>query len=313
MQVYHAIDQIPYEKGSCLTIGTFDGIHLGHQKIIGELVQRSHQKKGRSVLITFHPHPQLVIQKKTNPIDLLTPIEEKLTILEGLGLDAVLVIPFTDELVNMEPEIFVDKVLVQSVGVSEFILGYNHVFGRGQRGDVKLIGELGKHHHFTVEVIGPVSISGDIISSTKIRQMLHQGDIIKANQYLGRNYRLEGIVKKGNHIGQKLGFPTANIKVIGEHKLLPKNGVYAVLIDIEDGQFSGMANIGYRPTVNGKHQETEVHIHYFSGDLYHQHIAVEFIQRIRDERQFESTGALISQIERDRINSIEMLSKNMRR
>ncbi len=313
MQVYQSIDQIPYEKCSYVTIGTFDGIHLGHQKIIEELVQKSRQRKGRSVLVTFHPHPQSIVHKKTHPIDLLTPLDEKLEKLEELGLDVVLVIPFTDKLVNMEPEIFIDEILVQSVGVSEFILGYNHVFGRGQRGDAKLISELGKRYHFTVEVVGPVNIGGDIISSTKIRQMLHRGDIIKANQCLGRNYRLIGIVKKGNHIGQKLGFPTANIEVVGDQKLIPKNGVYAVLVLIEGTPFSGMANIGFRPTVDGKHQEIEVHIHQYSGNLYHQRIEIVFVQRIRDERRFESTEALISQIKQDRISSIKILSKNTRR
>ncbi len=294
-------------------MGTFDGIHLGHQKIIEELVRKSREKKGRSVLVTFHPHPQSIIHRKTHSVGLLTPLDEKLAILKKLNLNVVLIIPFTDELVNMEPETFIDNMLVQSIGVCEFVLGYNHVFGHGQRGNVKLISELGKRLHFTVEVVGPVSINGDIISSTKIRQMLHQGDIIEANQYLGWNYRLEGIVKKGNHVGQKLGFPTANIEVVGEQKLLPKNGVYAVLVDIEGKQFSGMANIGFRPTVDGKHQEIEVHIHHFSGDLYYQHIGIEFIQRIRDERQFESMDALISQIEADRISSMEILSKNVRR
>lgn len=313
MQVYKSIDHIPYEKNSHLTMGAFDGIHAGHRNIIAELVRRSEKKNHRSVLVTFYPHPQSIVQKNKSPIDLLTPLDEKVAILEGLGLDAVLVIPFTEGLVKMEPEVFIRDMLIQSVGVCEFIVGYNHVFGRAHKGNAEVIVALGKRYHFSVEVIKAVSINGDMVSSTKIRQMLHQGDIIKANQYLGRNYRLEGIVKKGNHIGQKIGFPTANIEVVGERKLIPKNGVYAVRVTVEGKQFFGMTNIGYRPTVDGKHQEIEVHIHHFAGNLYHQKIEIEFVQHIRDEKQFDSIDTLISQIELDRISSMEMLSKNLRR
>lgn len=313
MQIYRSIDHIPYEKNTHLTIGTFDGIHVGHQHIIEELVRRAQKEKHRSVLVTFYPHPQSIIQKNKSVINLLTPLDEKLIILQEFGLDAVLVIPFTDALVKMEPEMFIHDILVQGIGVCDFIVGYNHVFGRAHRGNAELIAVLGKHYHFAIEVVKPVHINGDLISSTKIRQMLCQGHIIKANQYLGRNYRLIGIVKKGNHVGQKIGFPTANIKVVGEHKLIPKNGVYAVRVNFKGKQFSGMANIGFRPTVDGKHQEVEVHIHHFSGNLYRQKIEVEFVQRIRDEKQFDSIDTLISQIELDRISSIEMLSKNMRR
>ncbi|MCJ7812688.1 bifunctional riboflavin kinase/FAD synthetase [bacterium] len=296
-----------------MTVGTFDGIHLGHQYIIQELVRRSQEKKDRSVLVTFHPHPQSIIRQKNDSMQLLTPLDEKLTILENFNLDVVLIIPFTKKMLDMEPETFIHDVLVQHVGVYEFIIGYNHAFGRERRGDVELINALGKRYHFSVDVVNPVQVEGDIISSTKIRQMLSEGAVSKVNRYLGRNYRLEGVVKKGNNRGQKFGFPTANIDVIGEQKVIPKNGVYAVLVTIEGDQYLGMTNIGYRPTVDGKHLEIEVHVHNFSGNLYHKHIQIEFIQRIRDEKQFESVDALVLQIERDRVSSIEMLSDDLRR
>ncbi len=313
MQVFRSINGFPYEKNSHLTIGTFDGIHLGHQCIVQELVRRSQGKKDRSVLVTFHPHPQSIIRRKNDSMKLLTPLDEKLTILNHFNLDVVLIIPFTKKMLSMEPETFISDMLVQHVGVCEFIIGYNHAFGRERRGGVEIISELGKRFHFSVDVINPVYMEGDVISSTKIRQMLSEGDISKANRYLGRNYRIEGIVKEGNNRGQKFGFPTANIGVIGEQKAIPKNGVYAVLVSVEGNQYFGMTNIGCRPTVDGKHQEIEVHIHNFSGNLYHQHIYVEFIQYIRDEKQFASVDALVSQIEQDRISSIDILSEHLRR
>lgn len=311
MNIYRSIDEIPYQKESHLTIGTFDGIHLGHRKIIEDLVSRAGQKNARSVLVTFYPHPQTVVRARKSPIQLLTPIDEKIALLQTFGLDAVLVIPFTQELSRIEPKTFVEEILVRSIGVREFIIGYNHRFGRGRRGGKDLLEELGPLFDFSVDVVKPVEIEGEGVSSTRIRHLFLEGKIRRGNCFLGRRYSLEGIVRRGSHLGEKIGFPTANLEVIGENKLIPGDGVYAVMVYLDGERLLGMANIGYKPTLDGTHRCIEVHIHDFSGHLYGKTLQVEFVDRIRDERRFGSVEALISQIEHDRRRSVELLSNNV--
>ena len=311
MKVYKSIDEIPYQRDSYLTIGTFDGIHLGHKKIIQTLVWSAQQKKCRSVIVTFDPHPQTVVRTKEVPIALLTLIDEKISLLEELGVDVVLILPFSKELARLEPEVFINDILVSKIGVQKFIIGYNHAFGHERKGSEKLLKELGNKFDFSVEVVSPVMVDNEAVSSTRIRHYLLKGDIHRANLLLGRNYTIEGIVKKGKNIGRKFGFPTANIDVIGENKLVPKDGVYAVVVYVKGNMFQGMANIGYKPTISGSSWSVEIHIHNFSDDLYNEKLKVEFIDRIRDEKRFDSIEALISQIEKDREKSIELLSKNL--
>jgi len=311
MKVYRSIGEIPYQENSCLTIGTFDGIHLGHRGIIDDLVKKAQQRETRSVLVTFYPHPQAVVQTRKSPVRLLTPLNEKIELLEGLGLDVLLVIPFSFELARMEPEQFVEEILVQHIGIHEFIIGYNHAFGRKRRGDVALLKRLGKRHSFTVAVVPAVRIDNEVISSTRIRRLLLDGQVHQARRFLGRNYTLEGKVEKGQRLGKEFGFPTANLDVIGEGKLVPGDGVYAVVVHVNGERFPGMANIGCKPTLDGRYRGIEVHIHRFSGDLYGKQLKVEFIERIRDEKQFDSVNALVSQIELDRKKSLGLLSKNL--
>jgi len=310
MKVYRSVDEVPYREDSYLTIGTFDGIHLGHKKIIQTLVRRARQKKCRSVVVTFYPHPQTIVRSREVPIALLTPVDEKIALLEELGPDVVLIIPFSQELAHLKPEVFVADILVSKVGVREFIIGYNHAFGHGRKGSEKLLKKLGDQFDFSVDVIPPVKIDNEPVSSTRIRRYILDGNIHRANLLLGRNYTVGGTVKKGKNIGKKFGFPTANIDVIGGNKLVPKDGVYAVIVYFEGRTFRGMANIGYKPTVDGSSWNVEIHIHDFSADLYNEKLKVEFIDRIRDEKRFNSIEALISQIEKDREKSIELLSKN---
>jgi len=311
MIVYRDVDEVPYRKDSYLTIGTFDGIHLGHKKIIQTLVWNAQQKRCRSVVVTFYPHPQTVVRTKEVPIALLTPVDEKIVLLESLGPDVVLILPFSQELARLKPEIFVSEILVSKIGVQKFIIGYNHAFGQGRKGSEKLLRELGSQFDFSVDVVSPVKVGNEPVSSTRIRHYLLDGNVHRANLLLGRNYTVEGIVKKGKNIGEKFGFPTANIDVIGENKLVPKDGVYAVIVYIKGKMFQGMANIGYKPTVDGSSWNVEIHIHNFSDDLYNEKLRVEFIDRIRDEKRFDSIDALISQIKKDREKSIELLSKNL--
>ena len=313
MKVYRTIDEISFREDSILTLGTFDGIHLGHQKIIEKLVYEARQKKARSVLVTFYPHPQTVVNSRRERIELLTPLNEKVEILENTGLDVVIFIPFTRELANTEPEVFIEDLLLKHVGIRKFVIGYNHAFGRGRRGEEKLFQELGKRLDFSVEVISPVMMDGESISSTRIRTLLKEGNVRRANRLLGWNYSLYGLVKKGEKLGEKIGFPTANVDVLGENKLVPRDGVYAVIVKIEGEKLTGMANLGFKPTVQGKRRGLEVHIHEFEGDLYGKRLKIMFIQRLRDEKQFDSMDALVTQIELDQQKSMELLSKYIRR
>lgn len=310
MKVYKSIEKIVYQENSLLTIGTFDGIHLGHQKIISNLVQEAQEGKARSVLVTFYPHPQTVIQTQRSPIELLTPLEEKIVLLESLCLNVVVVLPFTQQLARLGPEDFVKDFLVQTIGIRELVLGSNHAFGQGRKGGVELLQKLGEQFGFTVHVVPTVEIDRAVVSSTRIRYLLLNGKVRQANRFLGRNYTLIGVVKKGKSLGRKLGIPTANIDVLGEKKLVPGDGVYAVVVHFNKKRLPGVTNIGHSPTIHGKDRGIEVHIHDFSGDLYGKKLKIEFIDRIRDEKQFHSLDGLISQIEVDREKSLEILSKN---
>jgi len=313
MKIYCSIDGIPRQKNSILTIGTFDGIHLGHRKIIDELVRRAQKKKVRSVLITFSPHPQTVLKTRKPVVKLLTTVEEKIQILDGLGMDVMFVIPFSLEIARMEPLDFVKEIVVRYVGVSEFIIGYNHAFGKERKGEKGLLQQAGKRFGFSVDVVPPVEIAGKTVSSTRIRNLLAQGRIREANSLLGRNYSLEGRVVRGNHLGREIGFPTANIRVMDENKLVPSDGVYAVFVHIGEERRAGMMNIGFKPTVAGTQRSMEIHIHDFSGDLYNHRLKIECVDRIRNEIRFDSVNTLASQMAADKEKTIALLSKHFRR
>ena len=313
MQSYRSIEHIPYRKDSHVTLGTFDGIHRGHRKIISELVHRAKSHDARSVLITFDPHPQDIIRGDGKAIGLLNTLDEKLQLLEILELDALLVLPFNESLRRMEPSRFVEELLVHRVGMQEFILGFNHAFGKQRRGNVELLEELGKRYRFHVDVIPPVEVDGNVVSSTRIRSLLRDGKVNVANRLLGRPYSLEGIVRSGNRLGIELGFPTANIEVKGKDKLVPADGVYAVSVILGDRELVGTANLGFSPTVDGDTHRLEVHIHDFSDDVYDHPLQIRFVDRIRDEEKFDTVEALVKQMEKDKKRSMHIVSRKLRR
>ncbi len=313
MNVYRSVEDIPYTHSSCLTIGTFDGIHLGHQQIIGRLITCANQTRSRSVLVTFFPHPKNVIGASDQPMMLLTTLEEKLPLIESLGIDSVLVIPFTPTLSMIKPEMFVESILVQEVGMGSIIIGYNHAFGHSRKGTTELLQRLGQKHLFSVEVVPPVFDDDEPISSTRIRSCVLDGDVLSAHRMLSRPYCITGEVIHGEKRGQRLGFPTANLTILGEHKLIPKDGVYAVTIHLNNHTYLGMANIGCRPTVDGDQRQVEVHVHQYEGDLYGKVLQVSIIQRIRDEIRFQSTDDLVKQMQKDKIQTLQLLSKHFRR
>jgi riboflavin kinase/FMN adenylyltransferase len=307
MNVFRSIEEIPHQKNSYITLGTFDGIHVGHREILEQLVKKSHHEKSRSVLVTFFPHPKSVVKTREDFIAILTPLEEKIEILQDSGLQNLLVLSFTQELARMVPEEFIKNIFVKGIGVKGLIIGYNHAFGRNREGSEELLNCIGRQFGFTVDVIPPVLVEGKPVSSTRIRQLLMEGEVQQAGKILGNHYQIRGIVQKGRHFGKKLGFPTANLDVLGDHKLIPKDGVYAVFVTFEEVKYKGMANLGFKPTFDSKEHSLEVFIHDFSGDIYNKLLTIEFIHRIRDEKKFDSLDSLKSQIESDRIISLKFL------
>jgi len=292
-------DEIDPDPQSVLTVGTFDGVHRGHQAIIEYLRTRSREKEGVSTLVSFDPHPRSVVHGKDVP--LLTTVRERADILEELGIDRLVVIPFSEEFAQLKPEKYVTEVLVQRIGLQEITVGYDHRFGRNRAGDVDLLRKLGPDYGFQVDVIPAQEVDHDVVSSRRIRTVLREeGDVGKAEELLGRPYQLEGVVARGEGRGRQIGYPTANLALQDARKLIPKRGVYATLVQLPDGsRHGGMMNIGRRPTFDGMDVTVEVHLFDFDGDLYGERLSVQFLQRLRDEQKFDSPDALVMQLSED--------------
>jgi len=286
-------------KKTIITIGTFDGVHIGHQKILSQLIDYSKENNKKSLLLTFFPHPRMVLQKNSD-IKLINTIDEKIELLDNLGLDELLIQPFNRDFSRLSAFEFVRDILVNKLNVSKLFIGYDHRFGKNREGNFEQLQEYGEMFEFEVEEISAQSLNDINISSTKIRKALEKGKISKANSYLGYHFMLTGEVVFGKNLGTKIGFPTANIAVKETYKLIPKNGVYVVKSTIEGNLFFGMMNIGNRPTVEGKHQTIEVYFFDFNGDLYGKKIRVELLKFLRDERKFDSINDLKKQLHKDK-------------
>ena len=250
-----------------MTIGTFDGIHIGHQKILGDLIQSAKEQNTKSVVLTFFPHPRMVLQKNVN-IELLNTIEEKSKLLEQMGLDYLIIHPFSKEFSRLTALDFVRDILVNQLNTSKLIIGYDHHFGKNREGNIDQLREYSHLYDFEVEEIPAQDIDDVSVSSTKIRNALHEGHLKTANNYLGYSFMIHGTVVNGKKLGGKIGYPTANIDVKEEYKLIPKTGVYVIQSEIDGTRYFGMMNIGYRPTVDGKHQTIEAHFLNFDDRLY---------------------------------------------
>lgn len=295
-------------KPSVVTIGTFDGVHLGHQKIIERLKIVAREKGLKSVILTFFPHPRMVLQSGVD-IKLLNTIEERQVMLSQLGVDYLVIKEFTKDFAKLAAEQYVKEFLVDGLNAKYIIVGYDHRFGKNRRADIKDLIAFGKLFHFEVEEISVKDVEDVAVSSTKIRRALNRGDIKTANAFLGYNYFLTGTVIKGKQIGKQIGFPTANIYIEEDYKLIPKNGVYVVKSLIENTPFFGMMNIGTNPTVDGTKQFIEVHFFDFNQDLYSERIKVELLGRLRDERKFESLESLRFQLKIDQENAHKLIAK----
>lgn len=292
-------DAVTRDPSSVVTVGTFDGVHRGHQAILRYLLRRAKARNGTSTLLSFDPHPRSVVHDA--PVPLLTTVAERAHILEDLGLDRLVILPFTTTFAQIEAPAYVEEVLVEQIGLQEIAVGYDHRFGARREGDVDLLRQMGSQHGFTVDVIPAKEVDHQVISSSAIREHLEQGRVSEATTMLGRPYQVKGTVEHGEGRGRHLGFPTANLRVSDPRKILPKNGVYATRVHLPDGRVhGGMMNIGRRPTFDGMNVTVEVHVLDMDEDLYGQILHVEFLQRLRDEKRFSSPDDLAVQLAKDK-------------
>lgn len=299
MRVHQAIENYDHkEQSSVLTIGTFDGVHIGHQKIIQRLNEIKNKSVERSMILTFYPHPRRVLDQSKD-IKMLTTMEEKTHLLEKFGLDDLIIEPFTKEFSRLSALDFVRNILVNQLNIKKLVIGYDHHFGKNREGNFEQLIEFGDLYDFSVEKISAQEIESVSVSSTKIRKAIENGDITTANKYLGYNYLLTGEIIKGKGIGRQINFPTVNLKIAEDFKLIPKKGVYVVRAHFNKNTVFGIMNIGFRPTVGGKGQTIEIHLLDFQGDLYGDKLQVEVLTRLRDEKKFESIDDLASQISKD--------------
>ncbi|MEM9647958.1 MAG: bifunctional riboflavin kinase/FAD synthetase [Bacteroidota bacterium] len=294
---------------TAVTIGTFDGVHIGHRKILKRLINNAKAEGLKSAVLTFFPHPRMVLQKDTD-IKLLNTLEEKVQILESMGLDYLIVHPFTMEFSRLSATDFVRDILVNNLRTKKIIIGYDHRFGRNRNANIQDLIAFGNTWDFEVEEIPVQEIDEVSVSSTKIRNALLEGDVATANTYLDYPYMLTGSIKKGKGLGKQFGFPTANLHLGESFKLVPKNGVYVVKSVLGERECFGMMNIGYNPTVKGTQKSIEVNFFEFEGDLYDQRIQVQLLHRIRDEHKFDSVEDLQEQLKKDKKTSLTLISKS---
>lgn len=285
-------------RGTVVTVGTFDGVHRGHWAVLQEIRLRAKETGRRSVLVTFHPHPLKIVRPDQAPPLLTTPAEKK-EILAETGLDYAVFLSFNHVLAAYSPQRFVEEILIGRLGVQELVIGYDHGFGKGRSGDVLTLRDIGRDLRFTVDVVSPIRAGEEPVSSTRIRKALLEGDVEEARRGLGRPYCIQGMVVRGEGRGKSLGFPTANLWVPGDGKLIPPPGVYAVRAGVKQGVFGGAIHIGPRPTFRGSPPTVELHLMDFDGDLYGEQIRVEFIRFLRKVQPFSSASALVDQLKLD--------------
>ena len=299
MKVYHSIQEFPSDINTIITIGTFDGVHKGHQTIIDKLNATAKKEGLQSVLLTFYPHPRHVLFPDDQKLKLISTIEEKTLALEKTGLQNLIIHEFTVDFSRLKSVNFIRDFLVNKLNMKHMVVGYDHHFGKNREGTFENLLVLSELYNFKLHKIEPQNVKEVTISSTKIRNAIADGDIEKANSYLCCDFAINGKVVKGNKIGNSIGFPTANIKVVNNWKLLPKYGVYAVKVFVENLHFYGMLNIGVRPTIKDNSHIIEVHIFDFNKDIYNQNIKIEFSERIRGEKKFKNLYTLKKQLRID--------------
>lgn len=303
------IEQVKRNSGSVVTVGTFDGVHAGHRVLVRKVVEAASARKARSVIVTFDPHPREILNPGRSGIRLLTTLPERCELLTDIGIDEMVVIPFNRDFSLMDSKTFLKEVIWERIGVSEFVIGYDHQFGRDRQGTIDTVRAVGEEFGFDIQIVSRQEVGERTVSSTAIRRALEEkGDIVLANQFLEREYRLNGTVVHGGKRGKEIGFPTANVRPEDSRKVIPRNGVYAVMVRVEEAFFDGMMNIGVRPTFgDGEERKLEVHLFDFDRDLYGTTLQIRFVERIRDEMAFAGVEALRERLKEDRKSVLALL------
>jgi len=299
MKIYHTLESFEPLPNAVVTSGTFDGVHQGHRKILSRLTEVAAQQQGETVVLTFWPHPRMVVSEDSHGLQLLSTIEEKIELFRDLKIDHLIISPFTRAFSELSPAEFIQQVLVDKIGTKRFVIGYDHRFGRNRAGSFDFLKKVAPDYGFEVEEIPRQDIDALAISSTRIRKALLAGDVKEASDLLGRPYQFSGVVVKGKQLGRTLGYPTANIEVKENYKLIPENGVYAVKVKHKETVLNGMLNIGVRPTVDGTNRSIEVNLFDFDQDVYGERLTVALVAYLRPEMKFSSLDELVAQIEKD--------------
>jgi riboflavin kinase/FMN adenylyltransferase len=307
MRVFQNLATLPKFKNAVITIGSYDGVHAGHQQIIQRVNDIAKEVGGESVLITFHPHPRLVLVPDDTSLKLITSVNEKIEVLKHYGIDNVVVVPFTKEFSQQTPLEYIRDFLVKYFEPKRIVIGYDHRFGNKRAGGIELLKELTFLFNYQVEEIEKHEVDDIAVSSSKIRKALLEGKIEKANSFLNHPFTLTGHVVHGKKIGTEIGYPTANLEVERQNKIIPKAGIYAVYVLFNDARYKAMLYIGNRPTLNGQDQSIEVNLFDFKGDLYGKTLCVEFIAHVREDAKFDSLEGLTTQIAKDKIETLKQL------
>ncbi|WP_020527160.1 bifunctional riboflavin kinase/FAD synthetase [Flexithrix dorotheae] len=309
MKVYHGLDDFIKLPPSVVTSGTFDGVHIGHQKILERLKHIAEQENKDSVVITFWPHPRFVLNSNGHKLKLISTLEEKISYLKAIGIDHLLIIPFDKKFSQLSSQEFIQKIIIEKANTKKLVIGYDHRFGKNREGSFEFLkanaGSLG----FEVEEIPKQEIEEIAVSSTKIRAALESGKVEIATKFLGKQYQLSGVVEKGDQIGRTLGFPTANIHVEEDYKLIPANGIFAVQVQVKAKNYNGMLNIGFRPTIAGNlTKRIEVNIFDFDQDIYGEKITLSFVKYLRSEIKFSGIEELKTQLKKDKEEALKYLN-----
>ena len=308
MKIYRNIDDYDQEKGAVVTIGTFDGLHHGHQEILKKVVNSSIEKKLSSVVLTFFPHPRTILNKYNN-IRMIDTLDEKINQLDKIGIDSLIIQPFDKSFSLLTADQYIKDFLVEKLKLKHIIIGYDHRFGKGREASVVDLKIYSKEYNFTVEEIEAQEIETIKISSSKIRNSINEGDLETTKKYLGRNFKLTGKIIKGDGLGKKINYPTANIFIKEKYKIIPKDGVYFIRTLIKNKSFNGMMNIGHRPTIGSNDKSIEVHLFNFNQDIYNKEISIDIILKIRDEKKFSSIEALKQQLKKDENYCLKLINK----
>jgi len=310
MHIYHHIDEFTRLKNAIVTIGTFDGVHLGHRKIISGIKELAENTGGETVLLTFFPHPRMILHPEDESIKLINTITEKAELMEQLGIDHLIITPFSRDFSNQSAEEYIRDVLVNKIGTKKIVIGYDHRFGKDRQGGLDDLLRLGPVYGFDVVEIPEQDINEVAISSTRIRSALLNGEIALANTCLGYPFFITGRIVRGDQIGRQLGYPTANIVIPETYKLIPSDGIFAAKVKIDGVNYGGMAYIGTRPTINGTRRNIEVNIFDFDREIYNQQVSMEFHNFVRGDMKFDSLDELKAQIAKDKVEVEKLLGSS---